>query len=295
MDNELAPVRRTRPNRPIQGIYWMATIPKAVWQPPAECPEGIQYLKGQLELGESGYEHWQLVVAFCSKKRLRAAKQSFPLQAHLELTYSQRALEYVWKDDTRVDGTQFEIGEIKKNRNQKETFEEAFRFAVEGKLTPEYIPADILVRHWSSLNRIHARHARPTVREGLIVELRWGVTGSGKTHDTFQRARELSGGDNFFIKSSRTKWWDGYQGETTVIVDEFRGAIDVTHLLIWLQHFACSVEIKGSTTPLKANVFLFTSNLEMKDWYPELDPDTFDALRRRFNLVSHYRNKYVNR
>jgi hypothetical protein len=45
------------------------------------------------------------------------------------------------------------------------------------------------------------------------------------------------------------------------------------------------VEIKGSSTVLKATKIIFTSNLHPKDWFPLLDKDTLDALLRRLNIT----------
>jgi len=79
--------------------YWILTIPYDKWQVTDGCPEGIHYMKGQLEMGEGGYEHWQLVVY--SKKKLTYYKmmQLWNIdEAHIEHTRSEAAGEDVWKD-----------------------------------------------------------------------------------------------------------------------------------------------------------------------------------------------------
>lgn len=94
-----------------QGRYWILTIPFASWSVPETLPDKIKYLKGQQEIGESGYHHWQLLC--CSEKmRLNALKALFCTQAHIELTRSEAADQYVWKEDTRVEGSQFELGTV---------------------------------------------------------------------------------------------------------------------------------------------------------------------------------------
>lgn len=71
------------------------------------------------------------------------------------------------------------------------------------------------------------------------------------------------------------------------MVDEFRGGIDIAHLLRWLDRYPVIVELKGSSTVLKANKIWITSNLSPDDWYPELDQETKNALRRRMR-VTHF-------
>lgn len=86
-------------------------------------------------------------------------------------------------------------------------------------------------------------------------------------------------------KDPRTKFWDGYQNESAVIIDEFRGGIDIAHLLRWLDRYPVRVEIKGSSTTLLADSFWITSNLSPFQWYSDADPMTVEALMRRLNII----------
>jgi hypothetical protein len=82
-------------------------------------PPGISYIKGQLEQGAGGFIHWQL-IAYCDRtRRLAWIRQLFG-DVHAELSRSVAAESYVWKEDTRVEGTQFEFGSkpIKRNSNR---------------------------------------------------------------------------------------------------------------------------------------------------------------------------------
>jgi len=100
-----------------QGIFWMLTIPQHCYVPyPNE--RDLQWSRGQLEEGEGGFLHWQMLVAFRKKKSLRAVRVLFG-PYHAELSRSDAAAEYVWKEDTRVPGTQFEFGTKPIQRNSK--------------------------------------------------------------------------------------------------------------------------------------------------------------------------------
>lgn len=66
---------------------------------------------------EGGYHHWQLVVGFKRAVRLTAVKQHFSNSTHCEPTRSEAANEYVWKEDTRVPDTQFQLGQLAFKRN----------------------------------------------------------------------------------------------------------------------------------------------------------------------------------
>jgi len=93
--------------------YWILTIPEAKWTPPTTLPPTLLLLKGQLEEGAQGFRHWQVVVRLKQKQRLSGVKLLFPLETHAEATRSDAALAYVWKEATRVPGTQFLLGGVK--------------------------------------------------------------------------------------------------------------------------------------------------------------------------------------
>jgi len=73
-----------------------------------------------------------------------------------------------------------------------------------------------------------------------------------------------------------------------VIIDEFRGLIDITHLLKWLDRYPCSVECKGSQLYLNTTTWFITSNLSVEEWYPALDAETIQALKRRITNIEHF-------
>ncbi len=114
----------------------------------------------------------------------------------------------------------------------------------------------------------------------------WGDTGSGKSHRAWEEA-----GDDAYSKDPLTKWWDGYQGQTNVVIDEFRGVVAVSHLLRWFDKYPCSVETKGGKQPLCAKNIWITSNLAPTAWYPELDAESFRALERRL-IITHFNKPF---
>lgn len=110
----------------------------------------------------------------------------------------------------------------------------------------------------------------------------WGPTGTGKSRTAWKLA-----GLSAYPKDPRTKFWDGYRGQSDVVVDEFRGAIDLSHLLRWTDRYPVIVEVKGSSTVLNANRIWITSNLNPNLWFPNLDNESFEALLRRL-IVVHF-------
>lgn len=134
-----------------QGRYWILTIPHQDFTPFQH--DSVQYIRGQLERGASGYLHWQIMVAFTDKCRLAAVKRIYGDSAHAELTKSSAANAYVWKEDTRVEGTQFELGKLAFKRNSQTDWNAVLQDAKRGRL--DDVPSDVIIRYftrwWNSL------------------------------------------------------------------------------------------------------------------------------------------------
>jgi len=253
-----------------QARYWMLTIPQADFVP--YLATGVAHLEGQLERGAGGYIHWQLVATFSRKVSRRQVTELFPT-AHSEPTRSSAARAYVFKEETSIKDTYFQLGELPIRRNNKQDWDFIFASAVAGNF--DVIPAQIRFQSYRTIRAISSDHQTPVgmVRTSNVF---WGPTGSGKSRRAWEEA-----GLDAYSKDPRTKFWDGYTGQENVVIDEFRGSIDISHVLRWLDRYPVRVEIKGSSVCLCAKKFWFTSNLPPRLWYPELDGQTFDALNRR--------------
>lgn len=141
------------------------------------------------------------------------------------------------------------------------------------------IPSEIYIRHYTALHKIRVESLQPVFVERTCI-VYWGPTGTGKSHRAWMEA--TSGA---YSKDPRTKFWCGYDDQPNVNIDEFRGAIDISHILRWLDRYPVRVETKGSSRPLMATTIWITSNLHPDGWYPELDPSTLAALTRRLSIV----------
>lgn len=108
----------------------------------------------------------------------------------------------------------------------------------------------------------------------------WGPTGVGKSRRAWEEAKL-----DAYPKNPRTKFWCGYRGEENVVIDEFRGDIDIANMLRWLDRYPVLIETKGSGCVLKAKRFWITSNLPPSRWYPNTDLETIRALERRLTIV----------
>lgn len=226
---------------------------------------------------EQGFLHWQLLVHFSNKVRLRTVREVFG-PYHAEPSRSEAARHYVWKEATSIPGTRFALGKLpvrRGNTNDWDAILEATRLGAF-----DEIPSDVLIRYYGNLCRIRTDSLQPSAIEKQVYCF-WGPTGTGKSRRAWNEA-----GLEAYPKDPRTKFWDGYRSQEHVVIDEFRGCIDVAHLLRWFDRYPVCVEVKGSSVILSARKIWITSNLRPNDWYPTLDELTLKALLRRLTIIN---------
>jgi len=268
-----------------QGVFWFITAPypnawfDALPDPgtPWDNRDGITWVKGQREKGHgTGFEHYQAVLGFDQKVSLAGVTRVLGTGIHAELTRSRAAEAYCVKEDTRV-GQPFEFGAKPFRRNSKTDWNACWNAATVGDLMQ--IPANVRIVSYNSLRRIQSDYSLAKVLEKR-VEVFWGATGTGKSRRAWDEA-----GEGAFPKCPRSKFWDGYQTQSNVIIDEFRGGIDISHLLRWFDRYPVRVEVKGSSRPFYGERIWITSNISPDEWYPLVDPETMKALKRRLNVT----------
>jgi len=268
------------------GRYWILTIPYDDWSnlglTSFELSSSSWHLvaiKGQVEVGASGYKHWQLVVRYDRSVRFGHVKKNFPSSAHIELCRSSAANAYVHKEETAVPGTRFSYGEMEPRRGPKREsvdWQNIYGLAKSGDF--EKIPPAIYIRHKASLNSVYVDHIQVQDRDVEII-CYYGNAGTGKS----LRAKYETLGMSVFKKDPTSKWWDGYKGEEAVIVDEYYGDWPLSNFLIWCDRYGSRGEIKGGSCPLLFKKMIFTSNVSPSEWYPKTTIHQKAAIARRIS------------
>nr|WAE42866.1 MAG: replication associated protein [Cressdnaviricota sp.] len=118
----------------------------------------------------------------------------------------------------------------------------------------------------------------------------WGPTGVGKSHEAYQKLIDnfkITGIKNFYTWTDDNGFWNGYQGQEIVIINEFRGEIPFQQLLQLIDKWPIDVKVKcKSSVPFLAKHIIITSPLEPKDIYGGGDSkDNLNQLMERITVI----------
>ena len=231
------------------------------------------YAVGQLEKGEeTEHPHIQFFLNFKNKARISAITK-VNKRVHCEkVVVNNGADTYCMKEETRVDGP-IEFGEKPVKRNSKTDWEAVWQKAKEGKL--EEIPAAIRIIHYNKLKSIAKDNMQFKDCDHLRGIWIWGKAGAGKSR--WARAQSPS-----IYPKLCNKWWDGYQGEEVVVMDDFMPEHKVLcqQLKIWSDRYDCILETKGGAVHSQYQWFIVTSQYSIEEiWEDSRDRA---AILRRF-------------
>jgi len=234
----------------------------------------------------TGKDHLQGFVAFKSNKRFKAVKTLFPKGTHLEKIVGsvQQNIAYCSKDDKNP----VVRGEPPKTKGSgnKLRWEEARTAAKEGRF--DDIPAELQTRFYRTYKEMAKDNmVKPEALSGVCGLWIYGKTGSGKTHAV---ATQHPGR---YIKPLN-KWWDGYQNEDVVHLDELapsHASWIAPFLKKWADKWPFDAEVKGGATQLRPKLVIVTSNYSMDEM--NFDHADFPALSRRFRQIEKTREQDI--
>lgn len=236
---------------------------------------GAVYTCGQLEKGQEGTVHLQFFQNYKGGVMLTSFKKINPA-IHVEVVkVNNGAHDYCMKEDTRVEGP-WEYGTKPVQRNNKTDWDQVKKNAQTGKL--DDIPSDIYVRFYHNLKKIEKDHLVTNDSEELRGVWIYGPSGVGKSWSARQKY------PNSYPKLCN-KWWDGYQGQENVIMDD----IGPEHkclgqqLKIWADRYGCVLESKGGALSSNYKKFIVTSQYSIEEVFD--DDKTIEAIKRRFKVT----------
>nr|WAE43090.1 MAG: replication associated protein [Cressdnaviricota sp.] len=227
------------------------------------------------ETGESGTPHLQGFTIFVKRMRLAAVKK-LVARAHWEVSRGDnlQASTYCKKENDYVESG---ILPLNKGDGEKERWSQIRDNAKRGLF--DDIDADVFIRHYRTLKEIRKDYMdKPGDLDAPCGVWYSGVPGAGKSYNA---RKEYPGA---YMKM-QNKWWDGYQGEEFVIMDDVDSK-EMGHLLkIWSDQYSFLAETKGGAMHIRPKKFIVTSNYSLYNLFGA-DSELHGALARRFTPIS---------
>jgi len=234
---------------------------------------GVVYGVWQKEQGAEGTVHLQGYVHLENPKALGAMKIICP-QAHWEPRRGshEQAKAYCSKAETRLAGPWFINPDKEPHQGQgKRNDLMALKESIDSGVTI----SDLAEEHFGTMAKYSRWAKEYMILKGLnkrnwvtFTTVVWGPTGTGKTRSV----QEKAGPKAYWMKKpgmGQTVFFDGYDGEEDVVIDEFYGWIPYDLLLRMCDRYPLLVDTKGGAVSFCPKRIWITSNVEPRKWYPK--------------------------
>lgn len=233
----------------------------------------------QREIGENETEHYQMYVEMKTQstyKQIQVAIDFEEERPHIESRRGtqKQAIDYCTKEDTRLDGP-FSHGEKKAGQGER-TDIIALHDAVRAKRSFSSICEEFpqTIKYGRGVkDAIHAL----SVKRSKKTRCLWlyGKTEQGKSRLAWELAPDA------YEKPGGTIWWDGYESEKHVIIDDLRGDTFKFHeLLKLLDRYPLKIPVKGGHVQFNPEVVIITSSMPPWELFARSDEDMAQLTRR---------------
>lgn len=252
--------------------------------------KNFKYVCGQIEVcPKTCRNHIQAYIEFRDKVKLSNLKTVMP-GVHLESRKGTRdqARNYCMKQETRLPETEpIEIGEweltqgsridllnlkdavLKHNRRIKDiVLNECVNY--------QQIRFVEKLKKYNSIKR--------KIDNPPTIYWYYGSTGTGKTKYVYKNFKDI------YNTLDSIKWWDGYDQNETILIDDMRKDYCKFHqLLKLLDRYPYKGEIKGGYVEINSPNIIITCPFHPRDLY-ETREDV-EQLLRRITVIQHFKRQ----
>lgn len=184
------------------------------------------------------------------------------------------------KEDTRVDGMQYEHGDIPVERQgRRNDIVDLYDMIANG--MSDFQILDTSPDYMLNLNQI--RQTRQVIKSEkfkntfrqLTTTYIWGSTGSGKT----RYVMEKYGYENVYRVTNYKHPFDDYRGQDIVLFDEFRSSLPLADMLKYLDGYPVVLPCRFADTQACFTKVYFTTNIPLDKQYINIQRDEIESYK----------------
>lgn len=253
-------------------------------EPTCNLPNGVRYaIYGKETCPTTGNTHWQAYIELFNSQRpsfLKKAWNDNTLHHEMRRGTRDQARDYCKKENNFK-----EFGKWIKGQGHRTDLEEIGLALTSGESTltqiMENAPATFC-QYRNGLKDLAALGTKKKTKKfrKLDVELITGPTGCGKTRYAMENA-------DYRIQGTQLSWWQDYDGEEAICIDEYSNDVKITELLNLLDGYQLRLNVKGTHTYANWTKVYITTNLKIDEIHKEAKPAHRDALFRRITKISN--------
>lgn len=255
-------------------------------KPTTNLPEKVRYaIYGEEVCPTTNKTHWQSYIELNSPQRMAAIKKMYNDNTiHIEERRGTReeARTYCMKDNKYE-----EYGKWISGQGHRSDLDDIVEQMKQGKKLTDVMLENpkTYCQYRNGLRDINATIVKKNVPawRDVDVELVTGPTGVGKTRDAVTKMP-----DAYKTEGRSLAWWQDYDGEDELIIDEYDNDVPITQLLNILDGYKLRLNVKGSHTYANWTKVVITTNLKVHELHSNAKPAHRDALFRRIKKINNY-------
>lgn len=233
------------------------------------------------EMGAEGTPHLQGALCFKNARTMGGIKRLIGDRVHLEVMHGtpEESKTYCSKE-----GDSWEYGKCPEGQGTRGDLAWVREKLEEGKSEDEIVQKVENMQQIHYLKALNAHRRMRKLNEPPEVIWHHGPSGSGKTKAAYEYSK-----DNTWANGDEPKWFDGYCGQETAILDDFEAnQMTLKWFLRLTDRYPLRVQVKGSTTPWTPKRIVITALEGPNETFRALTPAERDQVIRRITRVREF-------
>lgn len=245
--------------------------------------EAKEYICYQKEVAPTtGQRHIQGYISFANARRFNAVRTLIPGNPHIEIARgsAQANREYCSKEG----GTDFtERGTIKR-QGERNDLNEVQKLCAQGASIREICDEhpEVYIKYSTGITRMLGVYSK---KRDFKSEVYWmfGPTGSGKSYTAARMA-----GPNAYHKMGGNKWWDHYDNNESVVINDFRRDLcTFSELLRLFDRYPHRVEGKGTSMEFVSKTIYVTCPKDPREAWRGDDGNEREDIGQLLRRIEH--------